>query len=142
LPDIGAGGAVVPTLTPRELLLVEATAERVVELLRGAPARSGLVDAAAVADALGVSREMVYAYPAELGGKRIGAGPRGRLRFDLDQALAAWTSRSPSKESQDRESPAPARSSAHRRRGRLGSDTPLLPIKGRPITLGAEGGPG
>jgi hypothetical protein len=119
-------------LTPRELLLVDAI---------GAPARGGLVDAAAVAEALGVSRETVYAHAAELGGQRIGDGPRGRLRFGLDQALAAWTSCSSSKESQDRESPAPARSSAGRRRKRLGSEPPLLPIKGSPISLTAQGGP-
>jgi hypothetical protein len=60
--------------------------------LRGArPARGRLVDAAVVADALGISRDCVYAHAAELGGKRIGEGPRGRLRFDLDQALAALT---------------------------------------------------
>jgi hypothetical protein len=41
--------------------------------------------------ALNVSRDTVYAHVERLGGRRIGNGPRGRLRFDLDRALKAWT---------------------------------------------------
>jgi hypothetical protein len=72
--------------------LVEAIARRVVELLGGSPQRSGvrLVDATAVADALGVERDWVYAHADQLGAVRLG-GPKGRLRFDLraiDEQLA------------------------------------------------------
>jgi len=77
---------------------IEAIAQRVTELLRSAPNGRTLVDAATVANALGVSRDCVYTYAAELGGERIGNGPRGRLRFDLDRALAAWMSRPMSEE--------------------------------------------
>ncbi|MDQ3647482.1 MAG: hypothetical protein M3433_02655 [Actinomycetota bacterium] len=47
-----------------------------------------LVDAATVADALGVSRAYVYANAADLGALRLGTGPRARLRFDLEGVLA------------------------------------------------------
>jgi hypothetical protein len=80
--------------------LVAAIADRVTEMLRVEPAvtrATGLVDAATVAATLGMSRDWVYAHAEELGGKRFGDGPRGRLRFDLDHALAAWTSRSVTK---------------------------------------------
>lgn len=91
---------------------------------------SRLVDAATVAHALGVTRGCVYDHAAELGGKRIGNGPRGRLRFNLDQALAAWTSRSSSKESHQPKSPAVTSGSASRQRRGLGSSAELLSIKG------------
>lgn len=52
-----------------------------------------LVDAATLAQELGVSRDFVYAHACDLGGERIGAGPRGRLRFDRDRALSAWAGR-------------------------------------------------
>jgi hypothetical protein len=118
------------TLTPRELLLASAIAERVAELLRGEQPRTQLVDAATLARVLGVSRDCVYAHAVELGGQRIGAGPRGRLRFDLDRALEAWTSRSVSKESPGPESRSVVRGSTHRRRRRMGSGPELLPIRG------------
>lgn len=82
---------------------IQQIAERVVELLlsdskrcmsvsstvgsafargRPAPSLSGLVDAATLAQALGVDRRWVYAHAKQLGGIRLG-GPQGRLRFDL-----------------------------------------------------------
>jgi hypothetical protein len=42
----------------------------------------GMVDAATLAKRLGVSREHVYAHAEELGGQKIGNGPRARWRFD------------------------------------------------------------
>jgi hypothetical protein len=153
-----------PQLTPREALLVEAIAHRVVEVLGTPPARHGLVDAATVAAALGVSRHCVYAHADELGGQRIGDGPRGRLRFDLVTALEGWMHRSsrrgsalPEIRNPDREStvaapddltscvasrrspganqPVPAGNSAPRGRSRTGTKAPLLPIKGSgPVT--------
>jgi hypothetical protein len=130
MPVPGPPGVTAPELTLRERMLVDAIAERLAGLLRETSARVGLVDAATVAAALNVTRDCVYVHAAELGGKRIGSGPRGRLRFDLDQALAAWTSRSQSKESHRPESPASASPSAGRKRKRKGSSGGLLPIKG------------
>jgi len=103
---------------------------RTAEDLQNVTGVSRLVDAATVAHALGVTRGCVYDHAAELGGERIGNGPRGRLRFDLDQALAAWTSRSGSNRSQPTPSPATKPNTRRHARQRMGSDTPLLPIKG------------
>ncbi|HEY5193597.1 MAG TPA: hypothetical protein VIJ39_06960 [Solirubrobacteraceae bacterium] len=119
-------------------------AERVVKRLRDTddasrsrqPSR--LVDAATVAAALGVSRDCVYAHADELGGERIGGGPRGRLRFDLDRALVAWTSRSHSKESHTPKPPAPTGDAARRRRQRMGSSPGLLPIRRSASYLDSE----
>jgi hypothetical protein len=65
---------------------VEAIARRVLILMRDElPAPSArLVDARALALALGVDRSWVYAHAAELHAIRLGNG-RGRLRFDLDK---------------------------------------------------------
>jgi hypothetical protein len=131
-------GTAASALTSRELLLADAIAERVSELLRIEPTHRQLVDAVTVAAALGVSRDCVYAHAAELGGERIGNGPRGRLRFDLDRALAAWTSRCHSKESHTSEPSTPARLPGGRPRQRMGSSAGLLPIKGSAIPADAH----
>jgi hypothetical protein len=70
---------------------VEAIARRVAELLR-APTpveQRQLVDAAALAAALGVGRAFVYEHSEQLGAVRLGEGKRARLRFDLEAARAA-----------------------------------------------------
>jgi hypothetical protein len=126
----GLHASATASLTPHELLLVDAIAQRVAELLRAGPARSRLVDATTVAEVLSVSRDYVYAHASELGGERIGDGPRGRLRFDLDRALAAWTACSGSKESQVQKSPASAGVTERRRSRSKGSSINLLPIRG------------
>ena len=67
--------------------LIEAIAARVVEVMRAEGliprARTGKtwLEAKEVARELGVSREWVYEHAEELGGSRIGSGPRPRLRF-------------------------------------------------------------
>lgn len=71
--------AAVVTLDPAS---VDAIAERVAELLRGAATAPDLIDAAEVARRLGISRGSVYELADELGAHRIGDGPRARLRFD------------------------------------------------------------
>lgn len=77
-------------LTEHELLLVDALAERVAELLRPAPSPSpGLLTAAQLAQALNVSRAWVYENAGRLGARKLGNGPRARLRFDLETASAA-----------------------------------------------------
>lgn len=52
----------------------------------------GLVDAAALARVLDVSRGYVYAHADELGAVRLGSGPRPRLRFDVERSLERLTS--------------------------------------------------
>lgn len=75
-----------------ERALADAVADRVAYLLSSRPQSVNLVDAATVAEALSVSRDWVYAHAAELGGRRIGRGNRGRLRFDLGYVLDTWRS--------------------------------------------------
>ena len=72
---------------------VELIARRVADLLQPelAPkARRRLVDAAALAEELGVERDWVYAHADQLGAVRLG-GPRGRLRFDPDAVTESMT---------------------------------------------------
>lgn len=81
-------------LTPRERLLADAIAERsaarFVELLRDTPTHGPLVDAATLADMLGVDRSYVYAHADELGAIRLGEGSKPRLRFDPQTAREAF----------------------------------------------------
>jgi hypothetical protein len=86
-------------LTPEA---VELVARRVVALLdarevgRGTgaeeqPAGEGdrrLLDPVALAAQLGLTRAWVYEHAEELGVIRVGNGPRARLRFDLERAMA------------------------------------------------------
>jgi hypothetical protein len=138
LPDGDAADARASALAPRELLLADAIAERVVAALTIEPARAPMVDAAAVASALGVTRDFVYTHARELGGERIGGGTRGRLRFDLDRALASVTSCSTSKESQAPQTPVATGGSPRRHHRRLGSSPELLPIRGSATPLDAD----
>jgi hypothetical protein len=85
-------------LTPGDVeAIAEATARKLVEIV-GEPARTfGLVGARELAQGLGVSLDYVYAHATELGGMRLGSGPKARIRFDLDRArqvLEARTQRS------------------------------------------------
>lgn len=61
---------------------IEAIAKRVAQLLSGELEPARLVDAATVADRLGVDRDWVYSHADDLGAIRLG-GPNGRLRFDM-----------------------------------------------------------
>src|SRR3954453_12195812 len=62
---------------------IEAVARRVAELLGEQDAvPAGLVDAASLAQMLGVKRRWVYARASQLGAIRLGDGPRAPLRFD------------------------------------------------------------
>ncbi len=134
-PHSASPATVAPTLTQRERLLAAAIAEHLAELLHDRP-RVRLVDAATLATALGVSRDFVYAHASELGGERIGSGPQGRLRFDLDRALAA---RAPSPYSKEPSEP-PTATSKRRRRKPTSGATRLLPIRGSVTTLDGSGG--
>lgn len=53
-----------------------------------------MVDADALAQALGVARSWVYAHSTALGGVRLGTA-RGRLRFDVERARAAFVTVTP-----------------------------------------------
>jgi hypothetical protein len=122
----GRGNA--DALTPRELLLVDTIAERVVDLLREEPPRARLVDAAALADALGVDLKSVYRHASTLGAVRVGR----RLRFDLDRALRSWPSgesdRCPSERSQPLQTPAPKPTSGTGQRPLGTAHCQLLPV--------------
>lgn len=83
-------GSAAPPLTPRELLLVRTIAEHVADLLSADMATGRrLVSAAEVARELNVGRQWVYEHAEELGARRLGDGPRARLRFDLETVRAA-----------------------------------------------------
>ncbi len=99
------------TLTPREVVVADAIAERVAELLstHETPVTHQLVSAAEVARELNVGRQWVYEHADELGAHRLGDGPRGRLRFDLETVRAASVCLR-SKHSQGRDASAGAKS--------------------------------
>lgn len=107
---------------------IEALADQVVERLAASPLPA-LVDADAVARHLNVERSFVYEHAAELGARRLGEGPKARLRFsleDVDAAISCSLGRE-SEQSPERMSK-PVR---RRRRARpLGTDVALLPIRG------------
>jgi hypothetical protein len=44
-----------------------------------------VIDAATLAKKLGVSREYIYDHAEELGGEKLGEGPRGRWRFPAER---------------------------------------------------------
>lgn len=88
-------------------------------------AREALVDVAAVAAYLNVDRSWVYAHADELGARRLGSGPKARLRFSLEDVDAAVTC------SGNRGSDESLSGSRRRRRPSAGTSVPLLPIRGR-----------
>jgi hypothetical protein len=121
------GGGVIVRLDPEQL--AELARLIAAELQGSATATSSLVDAAELAERLGVDRSWVYEHAAELGARRLGEGSRPRLRFDVAEAERRLASCSAS-----RGSTAPAervveRSAARRRRRGSGSGAPLLPIR-------------
>ena len=100
---------------------IELLAQRVAELLANQAMESRqmgqLVDAAAVARLLGVSRATVYAKADELGAIRVGNGKRARLRFDPARIVAGHLAGEPT----DLEQRPP-----RRRRSRRSIPTPKL----------------
>lgn len=68
--------------------LADALAARLLPLLTSMDPGPGsrMVDAAGLADALGLSRAYVYEHADQLGAIRTGTGPRARLRFDVSDA--------------------------------------------------------
>jgi hypothetical protein len=90
-----------------------------------------LVDAVRVAEHLGVSRDFVYEHAVELGARRLGSGPRARLRFDLAEVDSRLTSCSRSRGSEEAGSRTVERVRRRRRTSGLGTSVPLLPIRAR-----------
>lgn len=90
-----------PAVTYAFIRLDDDQLERLADLVaqrlgRTTSARGPLVDARELARLLGVSRSVVYDHARDLGAIRIGAGERGRLRFDPEVATrAAHTTFSP-----------------------------------------------
>jgi hypothetical protein len=85
---------------------IEQIAQQVADLIAATQARplGQFVDAAELAELLGVERDWVYAHANALGAIRLG-GSRGRLRFDLRRVQDAW--------------PAPTTTGARRGTGRI-----------------------
>jgi hypothetical protein len=111
--------------------LADLVADRMAERAALPPA---LVDVDTVARYLGVERSYVYEHAVELGARRLGTGPKARLRFslaDVDERLSCSRSRGSSE-------PA-TRSVEPKRRGRrgrsLGTSVPLLPVKGSEVPI-------
>ena len=111
--------AVCLTLTDDQLSrLAELVAERLAT--RAGVTTARLVDAAELATLLKISRDAVYRNAIALGGQRIGNGERGRLRFDIETALARWNAK-------PADTPSPA---VPRRRVARPNGVKLLPIRG------------
>ena len=106
--------------------------------------RTPLVDAAALAAELHVSRDFVYEHSQQLGALRLGAGPKARLRFDPIAARAALA-RYGSEQSQPSISSAGAEIERPpvRQRRSLATGRPkpgsILPIRERPRRRKAAG---
>ena len=85
------------------------------------------VAAAVVAEHLGVEVSYVYEHAGELGARRLGNGPKARLRFRLDLVDRSLTLKSSGADDIER----PLRTSPRRRRHRSSSSrtVPLLPIR-------------
>lgn len=119
------------------------------EAVGGREDAAALVDAAAVAAALGVSRGMIYEHADRLGARRLGDGPKPRLRFDLAEAVAAWNRRDEGRGSDVAGSPSPPGRSGGRGSGDSDRLAGLLPVfalecesekKSGPRDVGASGG--
>ena len=93
-----------------------------------------LVDAQAVADALGVTRGFVYEHAVDLGAVRLGSGPRARLRFRLDEVETRLTACTAGRGSESPVS-APVRACRPAARRHLGTKVDLLPVRGRKVPL-------
>jgi hypothetical protein len=96
-------------------------------VLAASPNTPRRVDAAAIAEALGRSREWVYEHADRLGGMRVGDGPRPRWSFDFAAAIAAHDAMAIAT---PQPAPTPRPTPPRRRRATTQSGD-LLPIRGR-----------
>lgn len=109
--------------------VAEVTARRVVELLGQLRPVPSWLTADEVAQLLSVDRAYVYENAAKLGGRRLGDGPKARLRFrleDVEAALPCVASRG----AEEPVTPVPKPKQGRRTTARLGTEAPLLPIRG------------
>jgi hypothetical protein len=90
-----------------------------------------LVDAACVAEHLGVSRGFVYAHAVELGARRLGSGPKARLRFDLEEINLQLTHCREDRGAEAPESRMGKPIRLRREQSHSGTRVPLLPIRRR-----------
>lgn len=97
------------------------------------------VDAATLATHLGVTRGFIYEHAQQLGGVRLGNGPRPRLRFDLRHALEAWNARSTSERSQATRTPAATGQTTAPGRARIGRRAAGLPEPGSVLAVREPG---
>jgi len=104
--------------------LADLLADRVADALADRePPADELIDAAEVARQLGVDRSWVYANRAQLGGVKLGDGPKARLRFS-PEAVAEYQVGA----SDEQHNGAPAKPA--RRQHRQQHSPELLPIRG------------
>jgi hypothetical protein len=104
--------------------IADLVADRLAQRLGSSSPTPALVDVKALASLLGVSTDYVYEHARELGGLKLGDGPRAPWRFDVQAARDAMASRSP-------ESPSPPPRRRRRRRpAKTPSGVPLLAIRG------------
>jgi hypothetical protein len=91
---------------------------------------TGLIDASELARLLGTARSFIYEHATELGAIRLGSGPRARLRFDPERALERLATCSAGRGSDAVEHRTVEPKRGRRRSSRLGTEVPLLPIRG------------
>jgi hypothetical protein len=123
-----SGNSETATLVDLEAL-ADRVASLVVERLADATGRRWL-SPAELAEVLGVERSWVYENAARLGARRLGDGPKARLRFRLDDVERA-TACSESRGSRLAATRTVEPKRQRRGRGRLGTDIELVPVRGR-----------
>ncbi len=94
-----------------------------------APALARLVDARKLAAYLGVGVAWVYEHAAELGARRLGSGPKARLRFSVVEVDQRLTVCAACRKSDEPESVSVEPKTRRRRSASLGSGVDLLPIR-------------
>ena len=95
-----------------------------------ATALERLVDAQTLAAYLDVSVAFVYEHAAELGARRLGSGPKARLRFSVAEVDRRLTVCPDSRESETPVSGVAEPQPRRRGASSLGSESKLLPIRG------------
>jgi hypothetical protein len=115
-----------------EIRLDPGQLEQLAELVAESIGRrsSRLVTAREVAEHLSVDEGYVYEHAVELGARRLGTGPRARLRFSLTEVDERLSTRLAGRGSRP-ESPASRQTSHRRRRQGMGTRADLLPIRGQ-----------
>jgi hypothetical protein len=93
-------------------------------------AREPLVGVRELAEYLSVAPSYVYEHADQLGARRLGTGPKPRLRFSLSEVDERLSACSASRQS-DEPISAPQAASRRRARPALGTNVELLPIRGR-----------